>query len=59
MQIGLVLEDVEMSPRHQLRVVRPAIGSTTAQAGKATAGGEVYMDVKPPSLCIEIAALYN
>jgi hypothetical protein len=56
MQIGLVLEEVEMSPRHPFGVVRRAIGSTAARAGKATAGGEVYVDVKPPGLRIEIAA---
>ena len=56
MQIGLVLEEVEMSPRHPFGVVRRAIGSTAARAGKVTAGGEVYVDVKPPGLRIEVAA---
>ena len=32
MQIGLVLEEVEMSPRHPFGVVRRAIGSTAAAA---------------------------
>jgi hypothetical protein len=55
MQIGLVLEEVEMSPRHLFSVVGRAIGSTATRAGEATAGGEVDVDVKPTGYCVEVA----
>jgi hypothetical protein len=55
-QIGLVLEEVEMAPRHRFGVVDRAVGSTTARAGEAAAGGEVDVDVQAPGRRIELAA---
>jgi hypothetical protein len=55
MQIGLVLEEVEMSPLHLFGVVGRAIGSTTARAGEAAVGGEVYVDVQATGHCVEVA----
>jgi hypothetical protein len=56
MQIGLVLEEVEMPPRHLFSVVGRAIGSTATRAVEATAGGEVNVDVEPTRHCVEVAA---
>ncbi len=55
MQIGLVLEEVEMSPRHLFGVVGRAISSTTTRAGEAASGGEVYVDVQATRHCVEVA----
>ena len=44
-QVGLVLEEVEMAPRHLFGVVGRAVGRAADRAGKAAAGGEVDLDI--------------
>jgi hypothetical protein len=46
MQIGFVLEEVEMTPRHLLGVMGRAIRRPAVRAGKATAPREVQVDIE-------------
>lgn len=51
-----MLEEVDMAPSHQFAVVGRAVSSAKGRAAKATAGGEVDLDVKPAGRGIEFAA---
>jgi hypothetical protein len=57
MQISLVLEEIEMAPRHLPGVVGRTVGRAATQAGKSAAGGEVDMDVEPACHGVELARL--
>ena len=58
-QVGLVLEEVEMAPGHLVGIVRRTVGRTAGRAGKPAAGGEVDLDVEPARHGIEVAARHR
>jgi hypothetical protein len=53
-QIGLVLEEVEVSPGHPHGVVGRTVRRAAGRAGEAAAGGEVDLDIQPVRLGVEI-----
>jgi hypothetical protein len=55
-EVGLVLEEVQMAPGHPLGVVGRAVGGGAMRTGEAAAGGEVDLDVEPLCRGIEVAA---
>ena len=55
-QVGLVLEEVEMAPAHPLGVVGRAVRGAAVRAGEAAAWCEVDLDVEPLCLGVEVAA---
>jgi hypothetical protein len=59
MQIGLVLEEIEMAAGHMLGVVGRTVGHIAARARKSAAGGEVDMDVEPTCVGVEIATRHG
>lgn len=58
-QISLMLEEVEMAPRHLLGVVGGAVRGATVRTGEAAARREVDVDVEPVCLGVEVAAGYR
>ena len=53
-QIGLVLEEIEVSPGHPLGVVGRAVRRAAGRAGEAAAWREVDLDIQPMRLGVEV-----
>jgi hypothetical protein len=58
-QVSLVLEEVEMAPGFPLGVVGRAVRGTAARTGKSAARGEVFLDIKPLCLRVEVTAAHR
>jgi hypothetical protein len=58
-QIGLVLEKVEVAPRFALGIVGRAVRRAAAGADEAAAGCEVDLHIEPTGLGVEVAAHYG
>jgi len=54
-QVGLMLEEIEVTPACLLRVIG-GTGGATARAGKAAAGGEIEVNIQPAPRRVELAA---
>ncbi len=55
-QIGLMLEEVQVSPSHPLGVVGRAVRRATGRASEPAAGREVDLDIQPMRLGVEVGA---
>jgi hypothetical protein len=55
MQVGFVLEEVEMPPGHRLGVIGGTIGRAAGRAGEAAASREIQIDVEALGRRIEAA----
>jgi hypothetical protein len=58
-EVGLMLEEVEMAPGLPLGVVGRAVGRAAVRTGKSAARGKVDLDVQPVCLGIEVGAGYR
>ncbi len=58
-QIGLMLEEIQMAPAHGRGVMRGAAGGAALRAGKTAAGREVDMDVQPAGIGVEISPRHH
>jgi len=57
-EVGLVLEEVEVLPAPPARVMDRAAGRTAVRAAEAAAGREVEVQIEPVADCVEFAALH-
>ncbi len=58
-QIGLMLEEVQVSPGHPLGVVGRAVRRATGRANEAAARCEVDLDIQPMRLGVEVRARHG